>query len=412
MHHKIGSNSRDIKARNRLLVLQLIASNHGISRVDLAKATKLSKMTVGNIVAELIESCVIEEAETSESVTGNYGRKPILLKIAAESPCICGMLIKRELCQIVLADLDGNIFEQIDYKYVHLDSYQDLIDLLSNGYNTLVARTTRRIIAVGISSVGPVDSAKGIILNPPFFYAIENVPITSIMGEITKLPVFLVNDANAGALAEKTFGIGKSLSNFVYLHIMNGIGSGFVLQNQLYSGNTGQSGEIGHTSIHFSGPKCVCGNKGCLDLYANLESMRDRIADLSSFYSSSPIANQPKSTWIDIVNAGNQYDPLAIFVLDEFCSYIAHALVNTLNLLDLSDIVIGYDSEKSGTIIEDILHRKISKAILSSDYQEIMVAHSTFGGDAPLIGAIALVANEIFSMQLPLKEIEAIYEPA
>lgn len=409
MQNQTGSNSQDIKARNRLLILQLIAINKKISRVDLAKITGLSKMTVGNIVAELIASRLVEEGESTEPSTGNFGRKPILLKIAVHAPCICGMLIKRTICQIVLADLDGNVFEQIDHPYDHLNGKQDLIDILTSGFFSLQARTTRRIIAVGISSLGPVDSVNGVILSPPYFYGIENVSIVSIIKDITSLPVFLINDANAGALAEKLFGIGKRFSNFVYLHIMNGIGAGFLLHGQLYNGDTGQSGEIGHSSINFSGPKCACGNAGCLDLYANLDSMKERIAELSDFYPDSKLAHHTDIGWLDIVDAGNSLDFLAVTALQEFCAYISFALINALNLLDITQIVVGYDSRTPGDIIEHILKTKIAKAVLSSSYRDIQVTHSAFGGNAPLIGAIANIADMVFTMKLPLCELDAIY---
>jgi predicted NBD/HSP70 family sugar kinase len=370
--------------------------------------TGLSKMTVSNIVSELIASGLVEEAETTEPISGNFGRKPVMIKLAENAPCICGMLIKRGLCQIILASLDGVILEQTEYLYEHLTSKQDLIDMLSQGFFTLSGRTSRRIVAVGISSVGPIDSQSGTILNPPFFYGIENVPISSIIEQISGLPTILVNDANAGALAEKLFGAGRELSNFVYLHIMNGIGAGLVLNDKLYNGDVGKSGEIGHTSINFSGPKCVCGNNGCLDLYANVEAMRARILEHAALYPHSPLAALAAPKWIDIVDAANRFDPLALMALDEFCSYITFSLVNALNLLDLSNIIVGYDSQSTGTIIESILQRKLSKTILSSNYRKIRVSHSVFGGNAPLIGAIAEIVDRIFTIRLPLDEIESI----
>ena len=190
-------------------------------------------------------------------------------------------------------------------------------------------------------------------MNPPYFYGIENFPITSIIHKITGLPTFLVNDANAGALAEKLYGIGKDIPNFTYLHIMNGIGSGLVLKDSLYEGDTGQSGEIGHTSINFAGPQCACGNKGCLDLYANVDNMRQKVFELSPFYPASPLASVSHPTWYDIVDCANRKDALAIIVIEEFCSYVSYALINTLNLLNIATLIVGYDSSLNGFIIED-----------------------------------------------------------
>ncbi len=318
------------------------------------------------------------------------------------------MLIKRKLFQIILSDLGGRIFKQVDYPYDTLDSSEDLLQILTKAYSECAESTKRRIIAIGIASLGPLDSSKGIILNPPYFYGIENLPIVSIISEKTGLPVFLVNDATAGAFSEKLFGSGTSISNFAYLHIMNGIGAGFILNHALYDGDSGQSGEIGHTSINFDGPLCACGNRGCLDLYANLDNLQQRIKELAPFYPSSPLSIPKTPGWLDIISCGNQQDPLAVTALEGFCSYIAYSLSNTLNLLNLSTIIVGYDSDGTNTIIEDLLYHKLSRITLTAKFNPLSILHSTFGGNAPLIGSVALAADKVFSGHLALLELETL----
>lgn len=253
-----------------------------------------------------------------------------------------------------------------------------------------------------MASIGPVNSTTGELLNPPDFYGIGNLNIVQAMQDFTGLPTFLINDANAGALAEKLYGSCRQTSNFVYLHIMNGIGAGFVLEDKLYNGNHGQSGELGHTSICFSGPRCSCGNVGCLDLYANHAAMLRRMHAKQFGYSDSPLLRLPAPEWEDFVDLANQKDPLAMAVLDEFCGYLSFALINVLNLLDVSAVVVGYNARTDGAFIEQALSARISSSALYSAYQELPVLHSHFGGDAPLIGAVAAVADRIFSSRLSI----------
>lgn len=404
MNKKSGSNIQDVKSKNRMLVLKYIANGNGISRVDIANKTGLSRMTVSNIVTDLTQAHLVEETDLPVTVS-SYGRKPIMLTLASDSPCICGILIKRKLCQIILTDLGGKIFFQRNYPYDTLDSQESLLDILWNLFNECQASTSRKILAVGISSVGPLDSTEGVILNPPYFYGIENLPIVSIIQKKTGLPAYLVNDATAGAFSEKMFGIGVSIPNFAYLHIMNGIGAGFILNHTLYDGDNGQSGEIGHTSINFNGPLCACGNRGCLDLYANLDNMRNRIRELSPFYPDSRL-NSNCSSWQEILSAGNRGDSLAVCVLEEFCSYVAYSLTNTVNLLNLSTIIVGYDSNNDGTIIEELLEYKLSSMALSAKTKHFHIVHSSFNGNAPLIGAAALVADKVFEGHLSLPGME------
>lgn len=406
MNPNSGANSQDVKFSNRYLVLKHIATQGGVSRVDLARLTGLSKMTAGKIVSELMQAGLVTETESVQAAA--FGRRPIMLALSPHSPCICGILIKRELCQIILSDLGGHVIYQETYPYHTLSSSRHLLDILKELLEKCFASIQRRILAIGIACVGPLDSSRGVILKPPFFYGIENLPLADIVRERTGLPVFLVNDATAGAFSEKLFGLGVDLSNFAYLHIMNGIGAGFILKDTLYDGDSGQSGEIGHTSINFNGPICTCGNRGCLDLYANLENMRARIRELADFYPQSPlsVANDPE--WNEILSAGVQHDPLAISVLEQFCSYIAYSLTNALNLLNISTVIVGYSSNNDGQIIEKLLSHQLNAMVMSSKYQAISVVHSSFNGDAPLIGSVALIVDKIFSGELKIDELEAL----
>lgn len=399
-----GSNNKNIGIHNRALVLKLIATNCGMSRVELSRSTSLSKMAVGNIAGDLIGAGIIDETEDYAETTGSeytsYGRKPAKLVLSEHAPCICGMLIKRGLCQVVIGSLDGKILDRVEHIYPEQIDGNGVISLLVSAFQELKNRNSRKIIAIGIASIGPLNSSNGIILNPPYFYGIENLPIVHIVQEMTCLPVYIVNDANAGALAEKLYGIGKKIPNFIYLHIMNGIGSGLVLENRLYGGDTGQSGEIGHTSITFSGPKCACGNIGCLDLFANHENVKKHIRQLSPLYPSSAMAQNSNPSWEEVVDAANVNDYLAISALEEFCGYISFALIDTLNLLDISHIIVGYSANSTNEIVEQILREKIKSSVLYSKYRELDVKHSIFGGDAPLIGSIALIAEKIFESEL------------
>lgn len=401
---KRGNNIRELKQSNRALVLKIIATRHDMCRVDLARITGLTKMAVGNLVNDLIEMKLVQECEAQ--IEGSVcGRRPLYLKISNESFCICGMLIERELFQVILADLSGNIISKKDIVYSGDIKKEEIAILLMDAFEKLKKETAREIIAVGVSSIGPLNIESGVILNPPLFYGIENLNIVEILEKKTQLPVFLINDANAGALAEKLYGAEENIANFAYLYIMNGIGSGYILDNKIYNGDSGQSGEIGHTSINFMGPHCPCGNNGCLELYASVSNMKKRIKELLPLYNNSKLArftDTDEISWLDIIDASNQNDDLAITVVEEFCTYLAHAVTNTLNLLDISYIVVGYNATSKGNIIEKILENKISSSVIYSHYRKVKIVHSSFGGDAPLIGSIACVADKVFNLSLPL----------
>lgn len=400
----MGQNKKGVKLQNQALVLKLIATRPGISRVDMAKIAGLTKMTIGNLVAEMMAHGLIEEDGESQpaGAANAVGRSPIALRIAASSPCILGISIKRGLYQFVLADLAGTVLERsVRTDQGPLDA-ASLIALVKAEVDGLRKRTKRRILGIGIACIGPVNSVDGIIVNPANFYDIRDVPIVDIMKKHTGLPVFLINDGNAGALAEKTYGLGRDVENYFYLHILFGIGAGLILENKLYAGVYGQSGEIGHTTINFAGPKCSCGNTGCLELYANIGNMRAHIRTLSLLYPDSAIARSPDPALFEIIDAANSGDNLAIAALDRFCDYLSHAVANIVSLLDVCHVIVDYRSTVPGDALETLLTAKMSFSVHKHQYRELRIVRSRFNGQAPLFGAVACIANKVFDNELPI----------
>ena len=393
-----GSNLKQIKRKNLCLLLRHVAQGTALTRAELARITGLSKMTVSNLVAELIRDGFLEDSSCF-SVSAP-GRPPMELRLAAGAPLLCGMLIKRGLCQVVLADLCGVVIEKETYLCDEKNfTAEQLTKTLLRGFDTVTARTKCRVAAIGIASIGPVDTVTGTILDPADFSGIRDLPIVQEIQQATSLPAFLMNDANAGALAETLYGWGKELRSFVYLHIMNGIGAGLTLEGTVHNGDHGQAGELGHTSINFTGPLCACGSRGCLDLYANLATMRRVTGELSSRFTRSPLGRMESPVWEDYMEGARKGDPLALAVLDDFCDYLYHALVNLLNTLDVSTVIIGYPGPKDCHIVEELLDQRLKKV---SRYRDIRLLHSSFWGDAPLVGAAAVAADKIFRGELDM----------
>ncbi len=391
-----GNNLKQVKRQNLCLLLRHVARGTALTRAELARVTGLSKMTVSNLVTDLIRDGWLEDSSCFSVSTP--GRPPMELRLAAGAPLLCGMLIKRGLCQVVLADLCGVIVEKATYPCSAADLTADLlVKTLLQGYAAVSARACGKVAAVGIASIGPVDTVTGTILDPADFSGIRNLPIVEKIGQATSLPTFLMNDANAGALAETLYGWGKELRSFVYLHIMNGIGAGLTLEGTVHNGDYGQAGELGHTSINFDGPLCACGNRGCLDLYANLATMRRVTKELAARFSLSPLGYVEAPVWEDYMEGARKGDPLALAVLDDFCAYLYHALVNLLNTLDVSTVIIGYPGPRDCRVVEELLSRRLENF---ARYRKIELRHSSFWGDAPLVGAAAVAADRIFRGEL------------
>lgn len=157
----------------------------------------------------------------------------------------------------------------------------------------------------------------------------------------------------------------------------------------------------GHASIRFDGPLCPCGNHGCLDLYANIQIMRKTMKEMAPAHPVSPLTELEKPQWEDFMGAAQAGDALALAVVDVFCRYVCYALTNLLGALDVSTVIVGYPAPEGCQVVEELLDKHLRGTALRAR-REIRLAHSSFLGDAPLIGAAALVADKIFRCELEI----------
>lgn len=379
-HH--GMNHLTLRNRNRGLVLSLIATSGELSRPDLVRLTGLTKMTITNIVSELMEQNLVEERR-SEAAT--VGRSAALLDIAAGAPKAVGLYLSRESLSVILTDLRLRV---LFYHSVPLaeETPESLGDKLCALAGEAVGQTDGPLLGIGISSIGPLDRDGRRLLSPPNFFDIGNFPLAERLEEQYALPVLVQNDMDAAALAEKLYGRGRWLDNFLYLGIANGIGAGIVIDGRLYTGSRGFSGEIGHLSIDLNGPLCSCGNRGCLETYVNMPVIRQRLAAAAKRDRVEPADLEALYT-----------DPACAAVFDDVADKLAVALTGAVNLLDPRCILIGHD----GTWLPDgcltRLETAVNRHILAGATRAVTVRRSAFGSRAPLLGSVCPLCRELFS---------------
>lgn len=401
--HDQGVNALHVGVLNRLLVLKAIVLDGPMSRSELAARLGLTKTTLGNIVSELTASqliCETEDRGRGESIA--LGRRPILLQLSEDAPCILGILINRQGLTGVIANLKGEFLDRRDLSYTGVTCKEDFLDKVHSMIQYLLANTRRNIFAIGVSSIGPIDITSGTILNPANFFGIHDLPIVDILESRYSIPCFLIHDADAGALAEKIYGQERDTKNFLFLSIKNGIAAGYILDDHLYIGNIGQSGEIGHSTIDCHGPQCICGNIGCLELYANTENMNRKIQFMRKAFNLSkyPADSDCSYSFSEILQQAGNNDICAMAALDEFCDYLSAALVNVIRFLDINRIIVGYDSKSNHSILERLLDQKIRSRISFPANYDLIIQHSVFNGDALLYGAIAHIAALVFDGQI------------
>ena len=389
-----GASSKDMKNSNRLLVLKLLSINGAIKRSEIMKHTSLSKMTATNIAEDLMNKKLITEEELDISLKG-AGRKPAILKLSDNSPCVGGIYVGRKSCSVLITDLSAKIIAQKRQDYPSEMNKEELVSFISEMFLSIKNNFKREILAVGISAPGPLDRNKGVVLSPANFFGIENLPIKKIMEEKLSLPCILAHDTSCAAEGELLYGVGKKLENFLLVHLHNGIGGGIIVGGKIFDGAMGLGGEIGHISIDHQGEECSCGGRGCLEKYANEKN-------LTLDYNSKAEEKLETISLKEVIAKASKGDEAANFALNRFCSYLSSALISALNFIDTHHVVLSYHGENG--YIEKILEEKINKSMFASGYRKIKVMSSAFNGDAPIIGAAAAASEAIFNGEIKITE--------
>lgn len=394
-----GSKQQNIKENNRALVLQAVLNKNVISRAEIARQLELTKTTLTNIVGELIEDQILIEADAAVGGSSNaIGRKSISLDLSPKAPLICGVLVQRGNFHIVASNLKGELVADSKYSYVGLISPAEFEERLTELFYHCCKQLHQDLLAVGISCLGPLNTVTGRMLNPHKFFSEDcDFDIVDFFARLTSLPTYLYNDATAGAVAEKLFGTARDDENFIYISTFNGIGAGLYLDNKLYNGEIGQNGELGHMSINFSGPRCVCGNSGCLELYTDVQKIIREFSNFKEFLPNHALFSKESNTILDVLLLIDNNDVLAMSIMTEYCKYLSFAVSNLMTQLNINKVILAGSTKTTSHFFEYTLMHMINERSFLAKRQKNLVVKSCFGLDSPLYGSVGIVLEKIFS---------------
>lgn len=205
------------------------------------------------------------------------------------------------------------------------------------------------------------------------------------------------------ALAESEFGKGQGVKNFVCINVGMGIGSGVVLNGELFHGEINCTGEIGHTTVDYNGPKCSCGNNGCLEVMASGPAIAKRAikaireGEKSSIYKLANYDLNQISAEI-VATAANQGDKLGQHIIEDAGGYLGTGVANIINLLNPELVIVGGGVTRAGDLIFKPLKRAVQKRAFSVSAEVAEIIPVSLGKDCTVIGAATLVLKEMFKI--------------
>ncbi|MCA0296777.1 MAG: ROK family transcriptional regulator [Actinobacteria bacterium] len=365
MHYPIRRKLRpeDARRSNLALVLQAIYEDSQLSRADLARATGLTKVTVSDLVAELISAGLVLESGTSE--IQRPGKPSTLLAFRADARDILAMdLSARDQLRGSVLSLRG---EPLLTTVRPLDGAvgDDALAAARELARDLAKAATHPILGLGVGTPGTVNAA-GTVLSAPNLHW-HNLPLAELLHDDLGLPVRVENDANVAVLAERRFAGGAD--DLVRVQLSRGVGAGLLVGGQLVRGAASDAGEIGHVVIDESGATCGCGKVGCLETWTSVPALTSRIAV------------EPARRDELLAEAGHR---------------LGLALAPVVGMLGLADIVIGGPVDIVTPALLDAARDCIADRTRSEFRPELDLIASSLGTDAVLLGAAALVLlNEL-----------------
>lgn len=268
-----------------------------------------------------------------------------------------------------------------------------------------------QIIGIGIASPGPLDSHTGMVFDPPNLPGWHNVPLRELFQDHYNMPVSIENDANTAALGEYLFGAGRGSRSMVYMTISTGIGGGVIVDGKLMSGVIGAAAELGHMTIDRHGPRCNCGNIGCLESIASGTAIARRaneaLAKDTAFLnwmserclyatSISEQATRPldKDDAIDarlVAEAATNGVPLAGEIIRDAAEAIGIGLTNVIHIFNPDLIILGGGVTQIGSLLMEPALHIVQERAMKVPREAVRIVQAQLGTDVGLIGAGALI---------------------
>lgn len=337
-----NGNARGDLKKSKLSVVQTLRERGSASRIELVRITGLSRTTISNSVAELMQWSVVEETEKNESARGRPATK---LDLTPGRNLVVGAAFDPHGWTLGAFDLAGNVIDSVELAVTSMDADR-VLRALVRAVPSFVSRLPRTPIPViGLGTPGLVDTDEGVVLGAADL-GWHNEPISKNISGRLGWPCVIVNRHRARGLAECRYGAARNFEDVVYIGVSTGIAAGIFHDGRLVNGAIGGAGEIGHITINPNGPLCECGNHGCLQSFAAagaLEAeMQKRLrgrkrpgADGASGAKHRPVQAE------EICAAADAGDQVARSVVADAADYLGIAMANLVNTFNPQAIVLG-----------------------------------------------------------------------
>jgi len=373
----------NLRTLGRVRVLEALTEAGRLSRPDLTRRTGLARATVSSVLSDLIAAGTVSDEEPQgDDRAPQNGRPARLLTLAPAAAYALGIDIGHDHVRCMLCDLSGRPRWDRQVSLAVDDAPGDALRLATD----LIAEATadlpgNRVLGVGVGIACPVDQRTGTLYAEGIMPGWVDVRPIDELTATTGHPVRIINDANAGVLAESRYGVAQHSRDTIYLRVSPGIGLGVISAGRMLLGARGLAGELGHVSVDAGGDICRCGNRGCLETVASPAA----VARLLSRSWSRTVTTGELIELIDAADRG------ALRALGDAADAIGRALAATIMILNPQQVVVGGELAAAGEALLEPLRQAIQRNTMRSHLRSLDVTAGDLGDSAGVRGAAALV---------------------
>jgi predicted NBD/HSP70 family sugar kinase len=394
-----------IAQANKYNVFRCLIRSEPINRAAIAKLTNLSIPTIMSIVDSLIEKKLVRSMGKGQS---SGGKPPEMLELIPDRFFYIGLDVGGKTIRVVENNMK---VEQIAYLYESTGQYlpaeafvRHLQNLILTIFNQLKVEE-EQILGVCIAMPGLIELESGNVLFSPDF-GWENVPLRAWLQGALPFPVIIENANRALALNESHFLPDEDSGHTTFsVNLAHGIGAGLVLGDELYTGASGTSGEIGHITVDHDGPVCQCGNIGCLEAIASggaiARDARQAFREGKSPILASLCGENAETIEAKLVfQAAEQGDEASLQIIDKAAEYIGVGISMAINVFDPDRIVLCGGLMKNGPSFFEKIKTSIEKHKMRQAGRKVVISAGTKDDYSTANGACRVLANTLWRQRI------------
>ena len=382
---------------SEITLLDHVFWSSATSREALASHTAFSKSRANAAVAGLLEQGVLE-ATGEQVATG--GRRAGTLRVSHELGVLVAVALGATGLEVGVLAPDLSVRAHHSEPADVRDGPAAVLSRVRALMKSLLKQAGVRpadVIAIGLGVPGPVDFASGQLVNPPLMPEWDAYAIRDDLRADIDVPVFVDNDVNVMALGE-LWRMQRGLQNFLVIKVGTGIGCGIVCHGVVYRGANGSAGDVGHICVDPQGPRCHCGNVGCVETMAAGPAIA-RAATEAALAGQSALLKerldaQGALKLADVAMASRAGDGAATAIVQRAGALIGQMLASVVNFYNPSHIFIGGSVQKIGPLFLAAVRQSVYHRSLALSTRQLEIQYTPLGDRAGLIGAGVLAMQE------------------